>query len=182
MCLGVLPVPFGVPRADLFAECGLCRDTTPKALTTQMAAFNLSHVEPTAVLGSIMDRSFICDPFRLRRIKSFIKRRFGMGIEIVHHQTNCSHMRIMLINKFSEKIRPINLCPRCCDFRISLTHSWCKSDKNVCCSISLILCIIPWRDKSGHCGRYAPSSCPPRDYASLRRCCPGSDVRAKRIS
>src|SRR6266508_2137162 len=44
MCLGVLLVPFGVPRADLFAECGLRRDTTPKALTTQMAEFNLSHV------------------------------------------------------------------------------------------------------------------------------------------
>jgi hypothetical protein len=66
-----------------------------------------------------------------------------MGIEIVHHQTNFFHMRIMLINKFSDKIRPINLCPLCCDFRISLTYSWFKSDKDVCCSIALILWIIP---------------------------------------
>jgi hypothetical protein len=143
MGLGVLLVPFGVPRADLFAECGLCRDTTPKALTTQMAEFNLRHVEPTAVFGSIMDLSFIRDPFRLRWIKSFIKRRLGMGIEIVHHQTNFFHMRLMLINKFSDKIRPIHLCPLCCDLSISLTYSWCKSHKNVCGSISLILCIIP---------------------------------------
>jgi hypothetical protein len=142
MCLGVLLVPFGVPRADLFAECGLRRDTPPKALTTQMAECNFSHVEPTAVFGSIMALSFIRDSFRLRRIKSFIQRCFGVGIEIVHHQTNFFHMRIMLINKFSDKMRPIHLGSLRGDFRISLTHSWCKSDENVCCPISLILGVI----------------------------------------
>ena len=44
MSLGVLLVPLGVPRLDLFDECGLGRDTAPKALTTQMAEFDLRHV------------------------------------------------------------------------------------------------------------------------------------------
>ena len=55
MSLGMLLVPLGVPRLDLVDECGLRRDTAPKALPTQMAEFNLSHVSPTAVFGSIMD-------------------------------------------------------------------------------------------------------------------------------
>jgi hypothetical protein len=55
MCLGVLLVPLGVPRLDLVDECGLRRDTAPKALTTQMAEFDLSHVYPTAVFGSLME-------------------------------------------------------------------------------------------------------------------------------
>jgi hypothetical protein len=143
MCLGVLLVPFGVPRADLFAECDLRRDTPPKALTTQMAEFNFSHVEPTAVFGSRMALSFLRDSFRLRRINSFIKRCFGVGIEIVHHQTNFFHMRILLINKFLDKMRPIHLGPLRCDFRLSLPHAWVKSDDNICCPISLILCVIP---------------------------------------
>ena len=142
MCLSVFLVPLGVPRLDLFDERGLRRDTAPKALTTQMAEFDLSHVEPTAVLGSVMDLSFIRDSFRLRRIKSFIKRCFGVGIEIVHHQANFLHMRIMVINKFFYNVRPINLGPLCSDFGLSLTSSGFKSHKNVCRPIALLLCVI----------------------------------------
>ena len=79
MCLGVLLVPLGIPRLDLFDEGGLRRDTAPKALTTQMAEFDLSHVEPTAVFGGRVDLSFLRDSLRLRRIKGFIKRCFGVG-------------------------------------------------------------------------------------------------------
>jgi hypothetical protein len=91
MGLGVLLVPLGVPCLDLVEEGGLRRDTAPKALPTQMAAFHLGHVEPTAGLGSRMDFSFIRDSFRLRRIKSFIQRGFGVGSEMVHHQANFFH-------------------------------------------------------------------------------------------
>src|SRR5260370_17303263 len=82
MCLGVPLVPLGVPRLDLFDEGGLGRDTAPKALTTQKAEFDLRHVEPTTVFGGITELEFICDSFRLRRIKGFIKRCFGVRIEI----------------------------------------------------------------------------------------------------
>jgi hypothetical protein len=44
MGLGVLLVPLGVPRLDLFDECGFGRDTAPKTLTTQMAEFDLRHI------------------------------------------------------------------------------------------------------------------------------------------
>jgi len=100
MCLGVPLVPLRVPRLDLVDECGLGRDAAPKALTTQMAEFDLSHIEPTAVFWGRVHRSFIRYSFRLRRIKRFIKRRFDMVIEIVHHQAYFFYMGIMLVNKF----------------------------------------------------------------------------------
>ena len=78
MSLGVLRVPLGVPRLDLVDKCGLRCDTAPQTLTTQMAQFDLRHVEPTAVFGGRMDRSFIRDSFRRRGIKGFIQRGFGM--------------------------------------------------------------------------------------------------------
>src|SRR5437016_9880379 len=53
-----------------------------------------------------MDLEFIRDSFRLRGIKGCIQRCFGMGIQIVHHQTKFFHMGIMLINKCSEKVGP----------------------------------------------------------------------------
>ena len=41
---------------------------------------------------------------------------FGVGIQIVHHEANFLYVRIMLINKFLDKVRPINFCPLLCDF------------------------------------------------------------------
>ena len=62
-----------------------------------------------------MDLSFIRDSFRLRGIKCFIERCFGVGMQIIHHQTKFVYMRIMLINKLLDKVRPVNF------FRCSVT-------------------------------------------------------------
>jgi hypothetical protein len=134
-----------VPRLDLVDEGRLGRDTAPKALTTQMAEFDLRPVEPTAVLGGRMDVSFIGYSFGLRRIKCFIQRGFGVGIEMVQHQADFLHMRRRLINKSLDKMCPINFCPLLSDCGISLTNSWFKSDKNIGCPISFLLRVISQR-------------------------------------
>ncbi len=121
MCLGVLLVPFGVPCLDLVDQCGLRRDTAPKALPTKMAEFDFRHVEPTAMFGGIMNVEFIGDSFGLRGRKCFIQRSFGMGIQIVHHEADFLCMRLMLINQFLDKMRPINFCALLCDFCPALT-------------------------------------------------------------
>ena len=89
MGLGAPLIPLGVPRLDLVDECGLRRDTALKALTTHMAEFDLRHVEPTAVFGTRVDLSFIRESFRLRGIKCFIERCFGMGMQIRHYRRQC---------------------------------------------------------------------------------------------
>ena len=138
----MLLVPLGVPRLDLVDECGLGRDTAPKALTTQMAAFDLRHVEPTTMLGGIRYLSFICDSFGLMGGKCFIKRGVSMGMKIIHHEADFLCVRIMLIHKCLDKVGPIHFCPLLSDFGMTLTSSWFKSHKNVGGPISLILCII----------------------------------------
>jgi hypothetical protein len=71
---------------DLLEERVFVLYAARKALATQMAAFDLRHVEPTPVLGSRMDLSCIGDSFRLRRIKGFIQRGRIVGIPIIKHQ------------------------------------------------------------------------------------------------
>jgi len=143
MGLGMRLVPLGVPRLNLVEERGRGRDTAPQALTAQMAEFDLGHVEPTAMLGRRMDLSFIRDSLRFRGITCFRKRGFRVGMQMVHHEANLRPMGSMLLNKCLDKVRPITCCPLRSDFGISLTSSWLKSNKNVCRSISLILCVIP---------------------------------------
>ena len=90
-----------------------------------------------------MDVSFIGDSFRLLRGKGFIKRCFGVGIQIIHHEANFLSMGIMLINQCVDKVRPVNFCPLISDFGIALTSEGCKGHKNVRGPISLLLGIIP---------------------------------------
>ena len=68
-----------------------------------------------------------------------------MGIKIIHHEADFLYVRIMWINKFLDKVGPINFCPLLRDFGMTVTNSWFKSPKNVCRPISLILCIISQR-------------------------------------
>ena len=145
MGLGVPLIPLDIPCLDLFDKCGLRRDTAPQALTTQMAEFDLRHVSPATMFGGRMDLSFIGDAFCLRGGKCFIKRGFGMGMKIIHHEADFLYVRIMLINKFLDKVGPINFCPLLSDCGMTLTNEWFKSHKNVCRPIALILCSISQR-------------------------------------
>jgi hypothetical protein len=92
-----------------------------------------------------MDREFLRESLRLRRIKGFRKRGCGRGRQIVHHEAHLLPMGSMLINQFLDKVRPIHLRALLCHFGIPLTCSRFKSHKNVCRPIPLLLCVIPQR-------------------------------------
>jgi hypothetical protein len=139
----MLLIPCAVPCLHLFAEGGLRRDTAPQALPTQMAEFDFRHIEPTAMFRRRMALSFLRDSFRLRRIKGCIQSGFGMGIESVHDEANLLHVRIMLIHQFFDKVRPILLRALLSHCGIPLACSGCKSHKNVCGPIPLLLGVIP---------------------------------------
>ena len=138
----MLRVLLGVPCPDLCDACRLARATAPKALTTQMAEVDLGPVEPTAVFGGLMARSCIGYAFRRSGLKGFIQRCFGMGIQIVQHQTTLLHVRILLINKFLDKVRPLHCGPLFRNCGIPLTSSWVKSENKVCRPMALIRCVI----------------------------------------
>jgi hypothetical protein len=145
MRLGMLLVPLGIPRLDLVDAWGLRRDTAPQTLTTQMAQCDLCHVSPTAVFGGILDCSFIRDSFRLRGIQCFIERCFGVGMQSIHHQTKFFPMRILLIHKLLDTVRPVNFCSLLRDCGYPLSSSRCKSHENVCRAISCIFCVLSER-------------------------------------
>jgi hypothetical protein len=143
MSLGVTGVTLRVPRVYLLDKRCCVLYAARKTLATPMAEFSLCHVEPTPMFWRIMSLSFISYAFRLRGNKCFIKRGFGVGMPIVHHQANLLHVRIILVNQGLDKMCPITFCPLLTDCGIPLPSPWLKSDKNVCRPIALILCVIP---------------------------------------
>ena len=80
-----------------------------------------------------------------------------MGIEIVHHEANFLYVRIMLVNKFLDKVRPIHFCPCLRNFGIPLPSQGLKSHKNVCCPIaSLVSYLSGFPGSAGRGARTSP--------------------------
>jgi hypothetical protein len=63
-----------------------------------------------------------------------------MGRKIIHPEADLLYVRIMLSNKFLDKRGPINFCPLLRACGMTVTSSWFKSQKNVCCPLSLRRC------------------------------------------
>jgi hypothetical protein len=103
-----------------------------------MAAFDRRHVEPTAMFGGRMDLAFVCDSFGLRGVKGFRQRGGAMGIQLVHHEADCLDMRILLIHKCLDNVRPIHFRSLIRDFCRPLSSSRFKSHKKGCRTLSLL--------------------------------------------
>jgi hypothetical protein len=61
-------------------------DAAIQALTRQDTQLRLRHVQPTAVLGRVMNLQTLRQGEGRDRIKRFVQTTDGVGVEIVHHQ------------------------------------------------------------------------------------------------
>ncbi len=86
ICLGVVLVAVILPCADLVGEGSLIVDAAIQTLRREHAEFGFGHIEPTAVLGSVMPFEALDEPPRFDGGKSFIKRGGLVGVEIVLDQ------------------------------------------------------------------------------------------------
>src|SRR3972149_3954328 len=89
-CAGI---PALLPRADLLMEGRLVGDPSVQTLPTQNTQFDLGHIEPTAVLGRVVNlqlvgkaprrRGAVSGPLGLGWRKRFIQRAWAMGVELI---------------------------------------------------------------------------------------------------
>src|SRR4051812_37486643 len=79
-------VPIVLPRLDLPAKLLGRLDPPVQALPRQHAQFDLGHVQPTAVLGRVVDLQPLDDVPRPPRLERLVKRRQLVRVEVVHHQ------------------------------------------------------------------------------------------------
>ena len=71
--------------------------------------FNLGHIQPTAMLGSVVDFQPLRDAPRLRRLEGLVQGRWVMGVQVVQHQHNPVFVRIVLIHQLLDHPGPIGL-------------------------------------------------------------------------
>src|SRR3977135_1133712 len=86
--LGVVDVSIVLPSRDLVDEGLFVRDSAIEALGRKDAEFGLGHIEPTAVLWSVMPFKPFCQPPCFGGGEGFVKRSLGVGVGIVLHQND----------------------------------------------------------------------------------------------
>src|SRR5919106_5159941 len=111
---GETPLDRGVGRIATFLIGGefafqgiFIWNATRQALPTHHAQFNLGHIEPTGVLGRIVQRQFFQDPSGLRRDEGFIQRRGAMGVEIIQDYPNHLRVGITVVDQPPHLVREV---------------------------------------------------------------------------
>jgi hypothetical protein len=84
-------------------------DVVSQALPRQDAEFNLSNIEPTGVLGCVMDLQAIGQSFGLFRREDFVEGGLRVGIEVVHDHHDFCHLGIVHFEDFLHEERPVLL-------------------------------------------------------------------------
>ena len=85
-----------LPRSDFRPQHGHFVDTPVEALAGKDAQFRLRHVQPTAVLGGVVNLQSLPQPPRLRGGKRLVQGPTRVGIEVVADQDQALGFRIVL--------------------------------------------------------------------------------------
>ena len=98
-----------LPRSDFRPQHRHFVDPAVEALAGKDAQLRLRHVQPTAVLGSVVDLQTLPQPPRLRGGKRLVQGPTRVGIQVVADQDQALRLRIVLLQESLDAPRPFDL-------------------------------------------------------------------------
>src|SRR5919109_2167083 len=152
---GELPVhPFWGCVAPLFPLlCFLCErlqvwNPAIEALHRQDTELDLSDIEPTAMLGGVMDLQTRGQPARLFWREGLIEGANPMGIEVITHQTCPHRFWVADLKQVSDLMGPVHSGPMLCYMHVPRATQRLREQENVRRPSPLILVVdfrrLPW--------------------------------------
>src|SRR5271157_2583336 len=114
---------------------------TIEALTAQDSKFGLGHVQPTAMLGRVMDFQFVENPAGLFRRERLVKRGRFMRVKVVLHQYDLFRGCVMHVNQLANDMRIIQRRPALRDLHMSLTGQRLEHHKHIRGAVPLVLIV-----------------------------------------
>src|SRR5215210_4583091 len=98
-----------LPRSDFRSQHRHFVDPAVEALAGKDAQLRLCHVQPTAVLGRVVDLQSLPQPPRLRGGKRLVQCPTRVGIQVVADQDQALRLRIVLLQESLDAPRPFDL-------------------------------------------------------------------------
>src|SRR5436190_15346337 len=82
-------------------------DSTIEALAIKGAQFDFGDIEPTAVLGRVVDFQSTGQSSSLLRLEGFVKGGRTVSVEVIHYQANLGSLRVTLIKHAFDESGPV---------------------------------------------------------------------------
>ena len=82
----------------------MCLEVIADALAAQDAQFDLRHIQPTAVLGCVVNIQFLGQPFYFVRFKGLIHTGDVVCVELIHHQYDLLRIGVQVIAQFTNHL------------------------------------------------------------------------------
>jgi hypothetical protein len=136
-------VPLVCPRLHLPTEGLFVRNSAFQTCPDQCAQLNFRHIQPTPVLGSVMELKPLPQPVGFSRIKGLIERCRPVSVEIIHHDNDDLGIRVAFIRQIPHRLRPIDPGAVFVHPNIPLACQRLKKQEKIADSVSLILVIFP---------------------------------------
>ena len=97
--LGSGLISFQFQGMDFAAGGFIIGDALLQTATGEDAELDLRHIQPTAVLGGVVELLPLGNASRLRRAKDILQRCWAMGVQVVQHQKDYRYLGVCFIHR-----------------------------------------------------------------------------------
>src|SRR5947209_16135663 len=143
-----LPIAFGLPSGDLSFQFRARSDATIQTLPREYREFDLGHVQPTAMLGRVMDFQLVDQASRLGWLKDLIQSGWGMGVQVIHDQHDDVSQRIADIHQVANEASEVGFGAMRGYLQKALACEWLARHKQITGPVPLVLIVgafrLPW--------------------------------------
>src|SRR5215217_402451 len=118
------------------------RNTAIQTLLGEHREFTFGHIEPTAMLRRIVKFQLPRDPACFCRGKGLIQRGGGVGIEVIHDQSNYVRLWKMHVDQLLHLHGEVMLRAACCDVDVPPPTQRLDEEEEICRAFAAILIIV----------------------------------------
>ena len=155
-----LPVDFGLelvawafPGGDFLAQGVDRRNAAIQTLASEHGQLALGHIEPTAMLGGVVQLELASDPPGFVRGQNPVQGGGGMGIEVIQDQSDALGGREVVIDQQAHLLSKILLGPPVRDVDVTPTAQGLDEQKQIGGAFPFIFRVIArWLARAGRQG------------------------------
>ena len=131
MDFGLTVVPVVFPCGDVSLHCFQIGNSSIQALPVQGAKLDFCHVEPTAMLGSVMDFKAFCQSSGFVWFKCLVEGSKAVSVQVVHHQTYSDGVWIAFVEHTFDPPRPVFHRSMLGGCHMAFSSQWLHFEKNL---------------------------------------------------
>lgn len=134
-------VPVYIPSSGFplkFLDCG---DSSVQTPLGESGELDFGYIQPGDMLGRMMQFESFPYPACFSWLKSFIQRRYVVGIQVIANKDDFLRIRVVNIDKFLYLLRPVLLAPLTLDSHASPSSERLGEHKAAACSFADIFMI-----------------------------------------